>query len=626
MMTRCRKFKTLLITILVVLVLICGVNYSIFAANDELTSEDILDKAEKIKDFDGGKLVKIKDKDIVKDVIVFDDGTYEDYDAKKFEKYLMKLSKLTDKLQKEIDKSSDKDKISVSIWLNDIDLEKIKEKVKDKLDINDFATADEEKIQAYVEDTRLEATQEYALKNSVFFTKYIKNEDILYVSKYAPNIIARVQKKDIAKLEKNDDIVNIDIFEDVEKSDEVAKSIPNINANYTRDNIHLTGWGVKVGIIEMGYPDMSNSQMAGKNITFDISKEEASKKVSSHATRVTSIIAGNTQGIVPNSTLYVAAAYTRMQDYEKIEWLLNNGVNVINYSSGYADIRGEYSDMARWMDHIANQHNVMFVKSAGNVTGGNNGITDPGMAYNIETVGSISDNDSPSEPVWNDDVFSYFSCFGESSGGYKPDITAPGQGIDIAGYTANNGTSFSAPHVVGVIAQMFQQRYDLRVKPAAMKSILAAGTMHTTADDYGDNLYSPYYSNKEGAGVVDAKGAFDITGQSKFDQLQLSNSQFPYQKYYYISTTNKPLRVSLAWIKQNEVNGSHPVGSVIERELSDLDLYLYGPDGNLVAYSISAVNNVEVLEYKPLKAGNYKIVVDGYLLENLSEVIGLSWN
>jgi len=267
----------------------------------------------------------------------------------------------------------------------------------------------------------------------------------------------------------------------------------------------------------------------------------------------------------------------------------------------------------------------MFVKSAGNASSGNYGITDPGMAYNIETVGSIFENNSVDEPNWDDDVFSYFSSYVESSGIYKPDLTAPGQSLDIAGYSSSSGTSYSAPHVTGVITQMFQQRWDLRLKPAAMKAVLAAGTTHKTADDYGDNLYSPYYSNKEGAGVVDAKGAFAITGQSRFDQIQLNNSQFPYECYYYVSTTD-PVRVSLSWIKQNEISGTHSVGSVIERDLSDLDLYVYDQNDNLVAYSISAGNNVELTRFKPMSPGTYKIVVDDYILENSYETIGLAWN
>lgn len=96
-----------------------------------------------------------------------------------------------------------------------------------------------------------------------------------------------------------------------------------------------------------------------------------------------------------------------------------------NYSAGYSDIRGEYSDMAKWIDHIGNQHNVYFVKSAGNISSSSSLISDPGMAYNGITAGSINDHDSTGEPYWTDDTLSTFSCYGENSGGYKPDLTAP---------------------------------------------------------------------------------------------------------------------------------------------------------------------------------------------------------
>jgi len=582
--------------------------------------------SETIKVFATGKLCKVKYSDNnIKDMIIYNNAKSEVYDPLKHDQLFPK-DKISERLKKEME-TSDAMYFPVIAWITDLDQNKLTKNIKDKLNIkDDVAKESPEKIKQYIIERRKASKEEYDGHNKNFYLKHVKQDAIIFASSYAPCVIANIDPKTIEKLIKEKEVLSLDLFVNTKREDETSYSIPNINANYTRDKLALKGTGVKIGIVEGGYPDKyTNAQLIDRSIIFDVTDNVARTRLSTHATKVTSIIAGNTQGIVPDATVYVAQTFNRQTDYDRIEWLISQGVTVINYSAGYSDVRGQYSDMARWIDHLGNQHQVHFVKSAGNTSPFS--ITDPGMAYNIFTVGSICDHDSVNEPYWLDDTFSTtFSCYVETTGGYKPDLTAPGEGISVAGYTNDFGTSLSAPHVVGVLAQMINFSQNLTVVNPALKAILAAGTLHRTSTDFSYPL-SPFYSNKEGIGVVDAQGAYQIASNLTYQNIQLSSTQFPYQKTFTVSSTSSPVRVSLAWLKQNTIDQPNHVGAAVtERNLSDFDLEVYAPNGNLVGSSCSGTNNLELIQFTPSVIGTYTIKVIGYAIQNTSELISLAWN
>lgn len=577
------------------------------------------EKGEKVKDFEYGSLYKVYENGKVRDVIVFKDSKSEDFSADKHATYF-KRNKISKELEKLIQKDPNK-KYPVAIWFKDIDFTEIETQAKESLKIYDLKKADNKDSQKVIEEKRKLARERYINHNKNYKDKYLKDAEILFISRYAPFIIVNMKPGKIKNLAKNEDIAYFQLVNDSPKVDETKYSIPNINAAYLRDNLGLSGAGIKIGIVEMYYADKSNEELSDRKIIFDVSDEAASADTGIHATKVAGIIVGKKQGIVPDAIVYMAAAKNRIEDYEKIEWLIDQGVNVINYSAGYTADAGLYSDMAKWIDHISFQHNITFVKSAGN-GGEGSYITDPGMAYNALTVGSICENDSANEPYWEDDSFSAYSSYLESEGGYKPDLTAPGEGIDVAGLGSGNGTSFSAAHVTGVIAQILQAKPDLKSKPAALNALLKAGTTHKTADDYNDYTLISDYSNKEGAGVIDAKGALITARSDNYVQLKLRGNSFPYIQTINVDSASGTVRVVLNWLKQNTLLSD---GSLDLRNISDLDLYVVDPNGNTVGISTTANNNTELVEFNPTVTGAYTIVVDGYMLENDYEIIGLAW-
>jgi serine protease AprX len=609
--------------VLLTVVLAVGLTQACFgaAATDQKTTGKEL-----LREFSGGKLYKMQYADgTLKDVLIYDTGTLVTYDPDKHSALFPK-TKITDRLRVVLDKSDKEAVVPVSIWIADLDYTALEKAVKEELQITDLNKMSAKQVELYVSTKRAKAKKEYTVQNAEFVAKYLDKTTVLLTGGYAPLLIAKINGKAVEEIVKDDRVLAVDLFTDAVKKDETAYSIPNINAHYTRNTLGLDGDGVKVGILESGYPDKTNSQLSGCDLNFDISDSEAARRLSSHATKVTAIVAGATQGIVPAATIYEAAGLSRLQDYEKIEWLIDQGVKVINFSAGYSDVRGEYSDMAKWIDHLANHHLVHFVKSAGNYST-NYLISDPGMAYNALVVGAINDNDSTGEPYWSDDAFSTFSCYTETSGGYKPDLTAPGQGIAVAGYSAASGTSYAAPHLTAVLAQLLDYNSNLIINNALLKAIMAAGTNHRTAADYGSAYsLSPYYSNKEGAGVIDAKAVSSIAANSAYVANELSSTQFPYYINFTVAQTTNPVRVSLAWLKQNTIaEASHVGAAVTERSLSDLDLTVYNPSGVAVASSVSGSNNLELVQFTPSVTGTYRIKIIAYALQNSSEKIGVAW-
>jgi hypothetical protein len=389
-------------------------------------------------------------------------------------------------------------------------------------------------------------------------------------------MLLEVTKKQLKKLSEDKDVESVDIFVNEEKVQETTNSIPATTIDYIKGQ-GLNGSGVNVGILEY---------------TTD-----------SHAETVRNIV----EDIAPGANITMKYGHNKAEDYAKIDELVSEGVNIINYSAGYKSEAGTYAEFDEYIDYIISNFDITFVKSAGNSSASNSNVTSPGMAYNGITVGSINEQDTAS---WTDDVMSSFSCFGENSGlASKPDVSAPGEGI----YGSKNGTSYAAPHTTGLVALMMQQNPTLKAYPAAVKSILASSTTHRTASDYGNNLWSPMYSDKEGAGVIDGKGVHRLINDNNIkNKPDLSKSQFTYNDTFYVYELNKFVRVALSWVKKDS--------------LSDMDLKIYDSRNQLIAYSLSSSNNTELVEFKPrYLRGTYKIVVEGYSILNNTEDICLSW-
>ncbi|HAN20374.1 MAG: hypothetical protein A2Y15_08020 [Clostridiales bacterium GWF2_36_10] len=543
------------------------------------------------------------------------------------------VEKISKELKEVLETKNEDELISVDVWFNDADDEEVENEVKTKIGVNKKSFIDDsgdnqpatlEKVNQYIETERKISKEKQNAKHDKFLNDYNLYKDfknienrVTFKSQYAPVISMKLYKNEIEILSRDSRVSIIFLRQESEFKDDCNISVPLIRANYTRDTLGLTGSGIKVGQIESGMPsNTATSDLAAANITYD---PNVAYTNTIHANRVASIIIE----IAPDVEIY--STITTSNWRERAEWLLNQGVNVINMSAGnYSS--GTYGSDDKWVDHIAINHSVHFVKSAGNNGEGSfyedYTITSPGMAYNAITVGAIDDMNTSSQ---GDDVIASYSSYAESgTTTNKPDLVAPGSNITTDAGT-ESGTSFAAPHVTAVIAQMLELSPSLKTKQAAMKSILTASIRHDGGLRFNND--SPEF-DEYGAGLIDATSSrYTIYNNRYVASYFSAGSAIGSEKSYYFNVSSVyPMRVSLAWSKYNNFSsGSHTGDPDILEPLVDLDIRVYNPNGSLVASSTDVDNNVEIVQFDVYMTGQYHIKIRQCTNINETVWFGVAW-
>nr|MDD6335089.1 S8 family serine peptidase [bacterium] len=510
-----------------------------------------------------------------------------------------------------------------------------------------------EEVQSAISHKRQIYQQMYAQKNEESLRNFAKKLPaslavketapvVTYISKFSPVCFLDMNKAQLEVLEATRGVNKIEYNYEVEISDEMPQYCQETRSKYIRDTFGNKGAGVGIGQIEIHLPNQSHTtELTGVAITKDPSGIQTE---SIHASAIAAILVGQVYGCAPDATLYSTAMDEYAQNfhdfYQRVEWLLAQTqppVNVINMSAGMkqaATVSGGYDAVCQWVDHIAMQHDVHFVKSAGN-NGGTYGdqtgrISSPGMAYNIVTVGAYKVNNKTITP-YTDFVttLSNLSSYVENAGlAQKPDLVAPGETVNVIGIDEMlMGTSLSAAMVSGIMAQLISCTPALAAQQRAMKAILLASAW--------DKLDSPAFvplsgtsqmDDKQGVGKVDAKNARYTLSNGMYTQALVASTSFPYTKTVTFSSSASSARVALVWSKRNKITGSHTTGPILTNPtLSDLDLQVYAPNGTLVASSTQRRGNVEIVQFKPTVSGTYTIKVTRISGTESQDSIALAW-
>lgn len=556
------------------------------------------------------------------------------------------------------------EKIPVSIWTTEIDTDIVEEIALAKTGYNkesiralveegkgDTVTLDD--VNNYIAAERriyaqLQTQANQAFVNDYAFLKTAAAAENAYVCSYAPMIVVSLTKSQIETLAK-DSTVNMMYYSPrTEYVEQMAVSLPLINANYTRDTLNYTGSGVKVGIVERGIPSTIDTPL--NTVIVDYYPDDA--EYSEHAQAVAEIIASNKaplRGIAPDVDMYCAQAFDDIEFIQGIEWLITKGVSVINIS-GALDATGYYGEYDKWVDHIAHNHSVHVVIAAGNETVNSSGgvVTSPGLAYNAITVGAI--NDGGTATNLSDDVLYSYSSYIERSAvingvttkaANKPDVVASGFALMTSSFPDGqfepgrmvSGTSFAAPHVTGVVAQLIDQYPSLAVLQDLMKAMLTAAVSH-------DELsYTPYQTTlfeKYGAGLVDARACSEISYRGTFVSSSFTSAQSNYTKTYTFTATNSDnkIRVSLAWLKSVWFSTSDHTNSTTpgtDASLANLDLIIIRPNGlelPMCQYENYDLNtNLVVIEFDPevYGYGTYTVKIKIHDSTGAPTYFGLAW-
>lgn len=486
--------------------------------------------------------------------------------------------------------------------------------------------------------------------------RFIKNnveaygDKVLHDYAVARAVVVDADYNDIIRYAKLDEVLEVSLYKDTQWNAATDTAMEQINADcLTGTKSHKynngTGYygsGVKVGIIEYdGKFDKDSpllSNIMGNSLNYVCLADnyhgysDPWVSISDHATMVTGMIVGQSQdsnhsyaGVVPNATVY-QASMTNLDDIVlAIDLLAARGVSVINLSAGYVDYNnpGSYLEVDRLIDLMTYKYGMTFVCSAGNKVYDIYSksyilsVNSPGKAFNVITVGNAATK-SDAHTAIDTNVFSMDDSSSYKENSYlpnKPDISAPG--TNITSLLSNGvvmcgtGTSFSAPLVTGVVAQMMEANVNLKNNPTMVKSkLLASADVSKISTENNPLAADNSLRDKSGIGFLDAVSAVKnaLSGDTRTCSISLlTNANDP--KVVKSCYLNKGAKVRAVMVYDNNGLASIDTGY----DMNDLDIWLEDTDtGDIVVSTESGRNNVEVLEYTVEEAGNYRFVVNPY--------------
>ncbi len=282
----------------------------------------------------------------------------------------------------------------------------------------------------------------------------------------------------------------------------------------------INGTGVLVGILDTefdGFTHGAFAQMIADSRLVGYQNFSQGTQSNRHGMYVASIMIGFDEGnligpayganFIAATTEYAPTETNQEEDawVAGLEWLESQGADVVNSSLGYNEFDAgqnsyTYSDLdgntatTTIAADIAVSLGVVVVNSAGN-----DGCNSPAQCWYYVATPADGDSVIAVGSVSSSGVKSGFSSFGPTSDGrIKPDVAAMGEGVVFAipgsAYAAGNGTSFAAPMVAGVVAQMLQ--VNPLLTPIEVRQMLRDSGSQSTSPD-----------NQLGWGIIDADAA-----------------------------------------------------------------------------------------------------------------------
>jgi serine protease AprX len=447
------------------------------------------------------------------------------------------------------------------------------------------------------------------------------------------------------------------------------ESVNVIGAAAVHTQYGLTGAGVGVAVVDTGidatHPDLAygtttvqNVKMlglqyaAGVNLNqlqlpvFQLENQVTTDTSSGHGTHVAGIVAasgaasdGYHRGVAPGASLIGLGAGDVLEIFTALasfEYILENqaryNIRVVNNSWGNIVPGFDPQDPVNRATKILHDAGITVVFAAGN----SGSATDTLNTYSVAPwVIGVAAGDKDGRSV------SFFSSRGIPGDDlFHPTLTAPGYlivsdrsstgayvnaasaGTDpiyvrpehLVYYTAANGTSMAAPHVAGTVALMLQARADLT--PDVIKRVL----VNSATPMAGFQEYAA------GAGYLNAKAAVEtaraIKHIRKYRDPRTGREE---QVYDLTERWTGTVNASLPGIASSDnhtlqvASGTRSLEVTIDWDViaNDLNLYVYNPNGQLVAKSevIQAVYNYanETVHIDNPVAGLWRVEVRGLL-------------
>ena len=593
--------------------------------------------------------------------------------------------KIDDKLENVLSSATDNEKISVAMWLSDVDEAERSNLIKNEIrtaetsgELVSGVTIDPElltlkKTTLSKEEVSAQAQTLVELKRDVEKELHTENNaeilndlsasyeidvEPVFVSKYAPFVVADMTKSEIAEAVNNQSIEAIYYYdpepvveEELELTGEetattststetedypygVWQEITGINT--LRDELGLTGSGVKVGIIDQFVANfdygMAEDVKSRLYAQFDYHLQNdlihfpdyPPEYSAGHGNYMLSILSGftnNYEGVAPLAEVYCEGRSSDGHYFEAIENLADSGVSVIAAAIywEWGQFSNEYDYVSRYVDYVVSNSYITLCFSAGNVESEDpeNKLCSAPYAYNVIAVGNIDDLNTVDIM---DDIIQEGSLYNYSlDDTYKPDICSPGARAGTyvnPEFTTqgNGGTSAACPVVAGVCALLMEAFPNLKTDPMLMKSILMASAqeLYTTEDVYSTpTSIDPALTRECGPGMIDAYKAYEtyLNGNyCSYPSSYLNSYNYAVHVTQSDVSSGKDIYLSLNWMQWNTVSGENWISNNNYNVLNGYHytLSLYDPNNELVAVSDYQYDRKQFIRYKPLLSGRYR--------------------
>jgi hypothetical protein len=389
---------------------------------------------------------------------------------------------------------------------------------------------------------------------------------------------------------------------------------------------HYDGSGVKVLIREEGFVD-DHIDFRGR-----LQNTVTIFGLDNHQDLVAGCLggAGNRnpiiQGMAPGAELFISRYFDNiaMMADSTLSFHKEKGIVIVNSSfADYGVCNGGYSLNAVVVDRqLFENPTLSHVFVAGNAGGSNCGYGVGNRFGNLEGGHLVAKN---AISVGSVSPFSFLSTF--SSKGptadkrLKPDLVAMGEAYETTAppntYEVHQGTSFAAPSVAGIMAQLYQAYKEMNGGSNPPSALIKA-VLCNTAEDLGN----PGPDYRHGFGLVHAGRAYEALR----DRQYVADSLPPMGRHSHpleIPAGISEARIMLYWPdKEGAPGAAKALVNDLDITLTDSAGTIYRPlvlDPTPVLARLRAdavpgrdtLNNIEQIVLKNPVPGSYQIHVNG---------------